>query len=174
MTRTERSLAVLAVLAVSVLTACGASNKHEPEPGAELYAVSADHVTEVLFSSQEQKIYAFRWKTDERFRIIAASPGSPLAEQCVAGRGFEEWLNAVTSMRINRETKPLSASDSNRGWAVLTLRDTTNLEVIEVRLHVPPSGDGFPVISSGDKQFSVDVSSQVLRNALAGCRSLAK
>ena len=162
------------VLLLGLVASCGGYfDNREPEPGTDLYAVSSSQISEVLFSSEQKKIYAFRWNTAEKFIIMVASPGISAVEQCTAGKGFERWLNAVSSLRVGKEVKNAAINPAGTISAVLRLRDTSEVESIEIRLQIPSAGNELALISAGEKQFSVEVDTAIVRTVLAGCRVLA-
>ncbi len=159
---------VIAGLTPVLVAACDSERQASaPEPGTELYAVAPGAVDEVLFSSAEKRMLAFRWTPDSVFQLVFVTRGRFDAERCAAGDGFQRWLTAVSSMPIGRRLeRPFDPAGA--GWADLRLRDTTRIEPIDVRLRLPSAGE--PVaIQFGAQQYSVDVDAAAVRTIESGC-----
>jgi hypothetical protein len=160
-------------LAAGLVAACDSDRQAPaPEPGTDLYAVAPGAIHEVLLTSPERKMLAFRWTPDTVFHLVFAVRGRPGVEQCRAGDGFDRWLAAVSRMPVRaRLHVPI---DPRSGWVSLQLRDTTQLEPIDVRLRIPPGNTEPVTIQSGspDQQYSVDVDATVLRSIESGCGAL--
>ena len=167
--RLSRRLAVL--LAGGLLGTACRHDARGPEPGMELYAVAPDSVREVLLSSGDRKLYAFRWRAAEPFRLIVATRGDSVVQRCTAGPGFTRWLAAVSRLPI-RDSLP-RAKDRDAGeWADLELRDASALEPIAARLRLPAAASDPVVVRVDDRDYAVDVDASVLRDARAGCAAL--
>jgi hypothetical protein len=152
--------------------ACGQGRQAAaPEPGTELYAVAPASIDEVVLSSPDRKMLAFRWAPDTVFQLVFAARGRPETERCAAGDGFRRWLTAVSSMpvdqRLERPFEPAGA-----GWVHLRLRDTTQIGPIDVRLRIPSAGDEPVVIQAGEHQYRVNVDAAVLRTIESACRGV--
>ena len=167
--RLSRRLAVL--LAGGLLGTACRHDARGPEPGMELYAVAPDSVREVLLSSGDRKLYAFRWRAAEPFRLIVATRGDSVVQRCTAGPGFTRWLAAVSRLPI-RDSLP-RARDLDAGeWADLELRDASVLEPITARLRLPVGPSDPVVVRVDDRDYSVDVDGAALRDVRAGCAAL--
>jgi hypothetical protein len=149
------------LVVVSILAASCGAEPPSPEAGTDLYAVAPDVVVEVLYSSPETKLFAYRWTPAEPFRVTLAVSGRA-PEYCEGGEPFTRWLRAVTSIPIRSELeKPLEPGGPQ--WADLRLKDTSALEPNEVTLRIPDS-DTEPVVARvGERQFAVAVEARALR-----------
>src|SRR5436190_23853929 len=84
-----------------ILICCGVvgcqpgQNAQMPVPGIELYAVVPERITEVLVSSADYKLYAYRWKPEGTFHLTIASAGTTTEEHCLGGNQFQKWLETV-------------------------------------------------------------------------------
>jgi hypothetical protein len=167
--RRALSAFAIAVLIPAVGLACDSEREGSaPEPGTELYAVEPGAIEEVLFSSPDRKMLAFRWTPDTTFQLVFATRGRPDTERCAAGDGFRQWLAAVATIRVGRQLdRPFDPSGG--GWADLRLRDTTQIDPIETRLRVPPSGGEPVVIEFGAQQYSVEANAAAVRTITSGC-----
>ena len=167
--RTSRRLTLL-VAAGLLGTAC----RHDargPEPGMELYAVAPDSVREVLLSSGDRKLYAFRWRAGEPFRLLVATRGDSVVQRCTAGPGFARWLAAVSRLPI-RDSLPRARERDAGEWADLELRDASALEPITARLRLPVAASDPVVVRVDDRDWAVDVDAAALRDVRGGCASL--
>lgn len=168
----KRSVSAIAVLCFVSSLACR-TRSGGPEPGTELYAVSMDSVTEILVRSTSHKLYAYRWVAQQPFHLVIASDRAPTAEQCTGGPAFERLLQALVTVPVIGESKK-DFKQGTTAWADVWLRDTTNLEPIEVRIRIPEANDEPVVIQFEDRQYVVGVDPSVLHTAAAGCDELGK
>jgi hypothetical protein len=140
-----------------------------PEPGTEYYAVAPESIREVVFSSPERKLYAYRWNGSATFQIFTASPGTA-PEQCAAGDGFGRWLAAIATIPVR------SVADSTvaGAWAEVRLRDATDLDANEATLLVPASPSDPVLMRVGEQSFVVGIDAALLRSVNAGCAGLGR
>ena len=164
----SRGAAALLALAA----ACGPGrDSPTAEPGTELYATSPGAVDEILFSSRERKMLAFRRTPGAPFELLFVNAGDAGVERCAAGDGFQRWLTAVSSLPIARRLDPPVDARAS-GWADLRLRDSTGMEPIDVRLRIPPADQDSVVVRVDAQQYVADVDATVLRSVVSGCRAL--
>lgn len=158
-------------LALLVL-ACGErGGGGAPEPGTELYAVAPETVREVVFSTPDHKLYAYRWAPSDSFQLVIATRGKAEVEHCVAGAGFTPWLAAASRMPVARKLdRRLDAASTK--WADLQLRDASQLEPIDVHLHLPSAAGEPTVVQYGTEQYAVDVNAAALQTVGSGCGGL--
>jgi hypothetical protein len=133
-----------------------------------MFSVLPDSITDVLFSSADRRLYAYRWSQGKPFQIMTASRASVSPEHCMGGPGFEQFLRTISTIKIIRASeKPFDTSSSN--WADIELKDTTVLDPITMRIRVPEIS-GEPVVVLVDaQQFAVDVDSSILSMVKSGC-----
>lgn len=166
-----RHLLLLAIACSSAIGCSPNADSDAPKPGTELYAVAPETITEVLVSSGDHKLLAYRWSASEPFHLMIASRSKPAGEHCLAGDRFAGWLQSVSTARITREASP-AVDRKAPGWTHVRLRDRSSLDPIDVQLHIPPSDTGPVVLAHGDKQFIVDMQAVVIRRAVLGCKDL--
>lgn len=165
------SVRPLLCLAIAAAACDSAQEGGAPEPGTELYAISPDDVSEVVFTAPEHRLYAYRWSPTDTFQIIVATRGRTEVERCAAGAGFQRWLTAVARMPMERKLdRPFEPRGAE--WTDLRLRDTSDLEPIDVRLRFPVANDEPVVLQSGAHQYAVAVDAVALRSARSGCAAL--
>ena len=118
------------------------------EPGLS-YAIGDKHVTEIIFSAADLKLYAFRWGPEHPFRIVVMRPRQKGIEECIGGEAFEQWFQMTTEMYIGAPLDdPIAAAPSE--WAVLALISYKSvLEWNDTRLLLP-SRPGQPIIAEWD------------------------
>jgi hypothetical protein len=163
---------VIATALLATASACSrGGGESEPEPGTELYAVAPETVREVVFSAPDRKLYAYRWAPSDSFRLVIASRGSADVEHCTAGEGFTRWLAAASRMPVVKKLDDkLDAASTD--WTDLQLRDASQLEPIDVHLHLPSAAGQSTVIQYGAAQYSVDVDAAALGAVRSGCAGL--
>jgi hypothetical protein len=162
---------VLVLSGVAAIACTKDRDEGAPEPGTDLYAIAPETVREVVLSTPDRKLYAYRWAPDDTFHIVVATRGSAEAEQCIAGEGFARWLAAASRMPIGKKLDRQVDSASGE-WTDLQLRDASQLEPIAVRLHIPSAPGEPAVIQFGADQYSVDADGPMLRSASSGCATL--
>jgi hypothetical protein len=143
-----------------------------PESGVELYAVPPENVREILFSSPDRKLFAYRWGQEGPFQIWTASKDSGEPERCTGGEPFKKWLEAVSSMRVERSASS-SEAGAAAGWSDLLIRDYTSLDPIQIRLRIPASEKEPVVADWHGSRVVVRIDARVLRTALSGCAQLS-
>lgn len=139
----------------------------QPEPGTEYYAVAPETIREVVFSSSDRKLYAYRWSASESFYIYTGGRGTN-PEQCTSGDGFTRWLNAIATIPVRAVVDKTVAGE----WAEVRLRDATNLEPNDVTLLIPASQSDPVLMRFGQQQYVVEVNAALLRSVNSGCSAL--
>jgi hypothetical protein len=165
---------VFFLLFLGALAAC--NKRHDlqaPEPGTELFAVLPDSVNEVLFSSSDRKLYAYRWTSGQPFQIMTSSRGLAVPEHCAGGVGFQQLLQAIARVKIVREVDK-SFDTTTSDWADVELKDATVLEPISMRIRVPRTTDEPVVIQVEKQQFVVDMYGPALARTRLGCSALQR
>lgn len=168
----RKTQAYIILLCCSMNPACRADRRGRdgPEPGTEFFAIAPETVTEVLYSSSERKLYAYRWTSTEPFHVAVGQRGAR-PEQCMGGEGFMRWLRALARVPVTRELKP--ALDMTKGeWANVQLWDTRPLEPNGLTLRVPTATGEPVVLVFEQRQFIVDVNPVALRSVMPGCAAL--
>jgi hypothetical protein len=166
-----KSASCLAVALLGALACGGRGADGSPEPGTELYAVAPETVREVVFSTPDRKLYAYRWAPSDSFQLIVATRGKAEVEHCAGGAGFTRWLAAASRMPVARKLdRRLDAASTE--WADLQLRDASQLEPIDVHLHIPSAAGEPTVMQYGTEQYAVDVDAAVLQEVRSGCSAL--
>jgi hypothetical protein len=145
--------AIIALFAASV-AAFVANLRHEVvtyveepellEPG-ESYAVADFIVSEVLFSASDVKFFAYRWGSEETFRIVVLRPGHDGVEECVGGEAFDRWFFQATEMYHGAALEdPVANKPSD--WAVFELiKYETPVEENDMRMLLP-TRPGEPIL----------------------------
>jgi len=136
---TLASTTTLLVLAWPVLIGCQNWRSAETvRVGTELYAIVPEGIIEVLFSTDDHKVFAYRWNPNDAFQLTVASARERRVEYCVSGEGFRRWLEAVASARVTNEVMKFSNAKNGGGsWARLRLRDSSSLDSIDVQIQMP-------------------------------------
>lgn len=169
--RLHSGLPLFALFSIALIACDDARDERKPEPGMELYAVAPETVREVIISSPGYKLYAYRWTPDDAFHVLIATRGRSEVEQCTAGEGFSRWLVAASRMPIAKKLDRRVDSASEE-WADLQLRDSSQLDPLDLRLHIPSAPGEPAVIQFGTDQYTVDVDVPMLRSARSGCATL--
>ena len=76
------------VLACTLLAACSADGDADLYPPLDpgfYYEIDPDIVREVVFSSADLKLFAYRWAPDDNFRIVVLRPGAMPARPSGSG-----------------------------------------------------------------------------------------
>ena len=157
------------VLVLSWVLALGCRRGGAPEPGTEFFAIAPDAVTEVTYSSDARKLYAYRWRPEGPFQVFVGRRGAA-AEQCAGGEGFARWLRALSRVPVLRELDSKVGAESGE-WAEVRVRDASRLEPAEMTLYVP-AGAGPVVLAFKDRQYVVGVDAAAVRSLASGCATL--
>src|SRR5262249_61037637 len=68
-------MVIIPVLAL-LFAGCGRSSREQlPEPGTDLYALAPSATMEVSFSTDQFKLFAFRWTNEGPFQLVIARRG---------------------------------------------------------------------------------------------------
>ena len=81
------------VLACALLAACSADGDADLYPPLHpgfYYEIDPDIVREVVFSSADLKLFAYRWAPDDNFHILVLRPGETDIERCDAGETLQD------------------------------------------------------------------------------------
>ena len=119
----------------------------EPElmgPG-QSFATADYIISEVLFTAADVKFYAYRWSSEQPFRIVVLRPGQDGVEECVAGEAFDRWFFQTTEMYHGAALEyPVAAKPED--WAVFELiKYETPVEENDMRMLLP-TRPGEPII----------------------------
>ena len=139
----------------------------QPEPGTQYYAMAPENIREVVFSSSERKLYAYRWSASEPFNIYTGARGKN-PEHCASGDGFTRWLNAVATIPV----KVVANNPVAGEWTEVQLRDATTLEPNKATLLIPASQTDPVLMRFGDRQYVVEVNAAEFRSMNSGCAAL--
>ena len=93
-------------------------------------------VTGVLVSTSDYKLYAYRWDTDQPFRVMVVRPRQNTVEGCEAGPAFTEWLGMVTTL-VNGRVLETPVRGDPTSWMMLELITNDVFEGEETRLFLP-------------------------------------
>ena len=162
------------VLGCAVLTACAADddpNLYPPLDPGFFYEIDPDIVREIVFSSADLKLFAYRWGPDENFHIVVLRPDKAEIEQCDAGETFRSWFDMIAEMPIGQKLdKPVDPQSGN--WAILELIDISVLEGAESRLRLPATPRDRIIWQFGPDQYPVGWDSAAFAMLNSGCYSL--
>jgi hypothetical protein len=163
------------VLACTLLAACSADGDADLYPPLDpgfYYEIDPDIIREVVFSSADLKLFAYRWAPDDNFRIVVLRPGEADIERCDAGETFRKWFDMITRMPIGRKLEqPVDPKAGN--WAILELIEATVLEGAESRLRLPATA-GEPMIwQFGPDQYPVEWDTAAFAGLQSGCAELS-
>jgi hypothetical protein len=89
-----------------VLSACDDYNK--PDLGQALQWSDPKTVREVLVSTSNQRLLAFRTDPGQAFEIVIARRGRKDLERCKAGAGFARFLEAASSIFVVKKVESSS------------------------------------------------------------------
>ena len=123
-------------------------------------------------TSASHRLYAYRWSTDQTFNLLVAKRGAETAQQCRAGAGFDRFLASVSRLEVVKEIPSLAPPDAE--WAELRIVDTTSLEPVDAKIHIPPQRGAPVIVAIDDKQFTVAADAEALRLVATGCSGLGQ
>jgi hypothetical protein len=163
------------ILGCALLTACSAGDEADLYPPLDpgfYYEIDPDIVREVVFSSADLKLFAYRWAPDDNFHLVVLRPGEADIERCDAGETFRKWFDMITRMPIGRKLEqPVDPKAGN--WAILELIDASVLEGAESRLRLPATA-GEPMIwQFGPDQYPVEWDTAAFAGLQSGCAGLS-
>jgi hypothetical protein len=97
----------------------------EPEllPAGVSFSTADYIISEVLFTAEDIKFYAYRWGPEERFRIVVLRPGEDGVEECSGGEAFDRWFFQTTELYVGPALEVPVANKAS-DWAVFELSNT--------------------------------------------------
>jgi hypothetical protein len=119
----------------------------EPEllPAGVSFSTADYIISEVLFTAEDIKVYAYRWGPEERFRIVVLRPGEDGVEDCIGGEAFDRWFFQTTEMYVGPALEVPVANKAS-DWAVFELiKYETPVEENDTRMLLP-TRPGEPII----------------------------
>jgi hypothetical protein len=148
---------------------------HGPIKAGLFYDMSTRPVTGVLVSTSDYKLYAYRWHTDQPFRIMVVRPRQNTVEGCKAGPAFTEWLGMVTTLVNGRKLETPLKGDPT-GWTTLELITNNEFEGEETRLFLPhESTEAIVAEFYGlPGQYPVEWSTSAFSVIKDGCRAMGE
>ena len=144
------------------------------EPGV-FYAMGSNLVTGVLVSTSDYKLYAYRWDTDQSFRIMVVRPRQNTIEGCKAGPAFTEWLGMVTTL-VNGHKLERPVKGDPTGWTTLELITNNEFEGEETRLFLPHTPNE-PIVAEFyglPGQYTVNWAPTSFAAIQSGCRGMGQ
>jgi hypothetical protein len=119
-----------------VLSAC--DEYYMPDLGQALQWSDPKTVREVLVSTSNQRLLAFRADPEQAFEIVIARRGRKDLERCTAGPGFARFLEAASSIFMVTKVKPVVETDTE-DWVTVETWDASTNPGTELRLRAPTS-----------------------------------
>jgi hypothetical protein len=145
----------------------------EPLKPGMFYDEDLNLLTGVLVSTSDYKLYAYRWNTDQPFRIMVIRPRQNTIEGCKAGPAFTEWLGMVTTLVNGRKLEKLVKGDPT-GWTTLELITNNEFDGEETRLFVPHTPNE-PIVAEFNGlagQYTVNWDTSAFSTIKYGCSSM--
>jgi hypothetical protein len=127
-------------------------------------------VLEVVVSTSEFKLFAYRQSPENSFQIVFATRQSRDAERCLSGPDFVRFLEGVTSLPVIDELRNPVDPVSQR-WVVVELWDGSGKVGDETRLRRPIDNER-TVLQFGENQYYVDFDSVLWDRMRSGCAGL--
>ena len=148
---------------------------HGPIEAGLFYDMSRRPVTGVLVSTSDYKLYAYRWDTDQPFRIMVVRPHQNTVEGCKAGAVFTDWLGMVEKLVNGRQLERPVKGDL-QGWTTLELITNDEFEGEETRLFFPHEFTEAIVAEfyGLPGQYPVEWSTSAFSAIRDGCRALGE
>jgi hypothetical protein len=171
------------VIAAALLGLLGASppgaGAQALSPGAEVFAVDPAKVIEITYRSPKMMLLAHRWQTRDKFTLIILDQQHSKPVTCLAGQGFDDVLNQLTSLKLRRalnakEAKQLLQKNPASLWAEVVVRDDTAVEPFRALLMPVPGAPNEAFVHFNGVTYVVDFADQVSKLISSGCKLLAE
>jgi hypothetical protein len=146
-----------------------------PIEAGVFYNMSRRPVAGVLVSTSDYKLLAYRWHTDQPFRIMVVRPGQNTVEECKAGPAFTEWFGMVTKL-VNGSQLQRPVIGDPTGWTTLEFITNNEFEGEETRLFVPllPNQPIIAEFYGLPGQYPVDWDPAAFAAIQGGCAALGQ
>ena len=121
-----------------VLSAC--DEYYMPDLGQALQWSDPKTIREVLVSTSNQRLLAFRTDPEQAFEIVIARSGRKDLEHCTAGPGFARFLEAASSIFMVKKVESVVETDTE-DWVTVETWDASTNPGTELRLRAPNERD---------------------------------
>jgi hypothetical protein len=127
---------------------------------------------EVLVSTSNQRLLAFRTDPGEVFEIVIARRDRNELERCKAGAGFARFLEAASSIFVVKKVEAVVETDT-KDWVTVETWDTSTNPGRELRLRAPNAGEPRTIMQWWlYDQYVVELDDGFWSNVTSGCAEL--